>query len=136
MSPLHRCLSCKTLHYFPISSPPPPPILLWVSQCNWVWMDVMLCYCRAIGRIGSSYLKREEYEDAIKWFNKSLAEHRAPDILRKLQQVSSFLHFKSLDFGAFCSLVASVCCIGREHEELISFPCVSIINFGIDFIGK
>jgi len=40
---------------------------------------------RAYGRIGNSYLKLDNLEEAIKYFNKSLTEHRTPEILGKLR---------------------------------------------------
>ncbi|CAJ0640877.1 7380_t:CDS:10 [Entrophospora sp. SA101] len=39
----------------------------------------------AYGRIGNSYLKLDNLEEAIKYFNKSLTEHRTPEILGKLR---------------------------------------------------
>lgn len=41
---------------------------------------------RAFGRIGTAYSKREDYNNAIKFFQKSLTEHRTPDILNKLKE--------------------------------------------------
>ncbi|KAK1924478.1 chaperone [Papiliotrema laurentii] len=41
---------------------------------------------KAFGRIGSSYLKMDDLENAIKYFQKSLTEHRTPDILTKLRE--------------------------------------------------
>jgi stress-induced-phosphoprotein 1 len=38
-----------------------------------------------LGRIGNSYLKLKNFEQAIKYFEKSLTEHRTPDILTKLR---------------------------------------------------
>lgn len=43
-------------------------------------------YAKAYGRIGSSYLKMDDLENAIKFFQKSLTEHRTPDILTKLRE--------------------------------------------------
>jgi len=40
----------------------------------------------ALGRIGSSYVKLDNLAEAIKYFQKSLTEHRTPDILAKLNE--------------------------------------------------
>lgn len=40
---------------------------------------------RALGRIGSAYIRKEDYDNGIKYLNKSLTEHRTPDILAKLK---------------------------------------------------
>ena len=44
---------------------------------------------KAYGRIGSAYSKftPPDYENAVKYFQKSLTEHRTPDILNKLREV-------------------------------------------------
>ncbi|KAG6820167.1 hypothetical protein H0H93_004430 [Arthromyces matolae] len=42
---------------------------------------------KAYGRAGSAYVKKGDHPNAIKYFNKSLAEHRTPDILNKLREV-------------------------------------------------
>jgi stress-induced-phosphoprotein 1 len=41
---------------------------------------------KAYGRIGTAYTKKDDLVSAIKFFNKSLAEHRTPDILNKLRE--------------------------------------------------
>jgi stress-induced-phosphoprotein 1 len=41
---------------------------------------------KSYGRMGSAYMKKEDYGSAIKYFNKSLTEHRTPDILAKLKE--------------------------------------------------
>ncbi|TFK29336.1 hypothetical protein FA15DRAFT_398590 [Coprinopsis marcescibilis] len=41
---------------------------------------------KAYGRIGSAYQKKGDAENALKYFNKSLTEHRTPDILNKLKE--------------------------------------------------
>ncbi|KAG0293414.1 Hsp90 cochaperone [Linnemannia gamsii] len=41
---------------------------------------------KALGRIGNAYAKQNKLPEAIKYYGKSLAEHRTPDILAKLKE--------------------------------------------------
>ncbi|KAF3989285.1 hypothetical protein FT663_02832 [Candidozyma haemuli var. vulneris] len=40
---------------------------------------------KSFARIGNSYLKKDDLENAAKYFDKSLTEHRTPDVLTKLR---------------------------------------------------
>ncbi|KAG2013467.1 cytoplasmic protein, variant 2 [Coprinopsis cinerea AmutBmut pab1-1] len=42
---------------------------------------------KAYGRVGTSYQRKGDLENALKYFNKSLTEHRTPDVLNKLKEV-------------------------------------------------
>lgn len=42
-----------------------------------------------MGRIGSAYAKLDDFDNAIKYFNKSLAENRTADILTKLRETEA-----------------------------------------------
>jgi stress-induced-phosphoprotein 1 len=41
---------------------------------------------KAYGRIGAAYAKKGDLAQAIKFFEKSLTEHRTPDVLNKLRE--------------------------------------------------
>ena len=53
-----------------------------------VRVHVCVCVCRALARKGSVYLRQEQWQDAIKWFDKSLAEHWDQEVVKKKQKVS------------------------------------------------
>jgi len=42
---------------------------------------------RAFGRMGNAYHKKDDLDNAIIYFNKSLTEHRNPEILTKLKEI-------------------------------------------------
>ena len=43
---------------------------------------------RALARVGNVHYKQQNWEQAVKFFDKSLAEHRNPDIVTKKNDVS------------------------------------------------
>ena len=71
-----------------------PFVLLYASSCG---MSLCLIVnindvCRAYGRIGNAYNKQGKLAEAIEAYNKSLVEHRTPEVLKKVQEVGYF-HF-------------------------------------------
>ena len=52
---------------------------------------VSFSFARAYARIGNVQLKRKNYEEAINFYQQSLAEHKIPDNAKKLQQAKRLL---------------------------------------------
>ena len=46
---------------------------------------------KAYARIGNSYMKKEDKEQALLWFDKSLSEHRDPEIVKKQKELEKFV---------------------------------------------
>ena len=51
---------------------------------------------RALARIANAYVKKDELKEALLFYNKSLAEHRDPEIVKKTQQVWQYTVTSSL----------------------------------------
>ena len=49
---------------------------------------------KSFARIGNSYLKKDDLDAAAKYFDKSLTEHRTPDVLTKLRQTQREIKIK------------------------------------------
>jgi stress-induced-phosphoprotein 1 len=48
-------------------------------------------FCRAYARMANVKTQEKDYENALKYYNHSLSEHRNPDILTKKQEVEKIL---------------------------------------------
>ena len=57
------------------------------SNCLTIFLSVCYVFHRAFARWGTSYMKSQEYQQAIVYFDKSLTEHRIPETLKKRQEV-------------------------------------------------
>lgn len=77
-----RKLWTRAVRYFPPSS---VRLLPTDFQFYKLRADYKLV-AKAYGRIGTAYTKKDDLAAAIKFFNKSLTEHRTPDILNKLRE--------------------------------------------------
>src|SRR5690606_5806415 len=52
------------------------------SKCD---VGCLLTSVRAFGRIGTAYQKQGDLANAVEYYQRSLTEHRTPDILTKLR---------------------------------------------------
>lgn len=77
---------------------------------------------RAMTRIGSCKVKLGDLEEAIRWFNKALTEHRNPDTLKKLQDVEK--QKKDAEVQAYINpdLAAEEKAKGNERFKAADYP--------------
>lgn len=60
-----------------------------LPTCTHIRMQIRADYklvAKALGRTGNAFSKKGDLANAIKYYNKSLTEHRTPDILTKLRE--------------------------------------------------
>ena len=67
---------------------------------------------RALARMGNVYYQQKEWKEAIKYFDKSLTEHRNADVLKKKQMVR-----------CSCVFSASVCVCVRASVRVSVSVC-------------
>ena len=46
---------------------------------------------KAFARIANAHSKLNQHEEALKFYHKSLSEHRDPAVVKKVQQIGTFL---------------------------------------------
>ena len=56
------------------------------EYCIELYLGTSCSVDRALARIGNAHMKNDEPKEAIFFYNKSLAEHRDPDIVKKTLQ--------------------------------------------------
>jgi len=49
---------------------------------------------KAFARIGTAYMKKDELQESLNYYNKSLSEHRNPDIVKKVQEIQKSIKEK------------------------------------------
>jgi len=49
---------------------------------------------KAFARIGTAYMKKDELEESLNYYNKSLSEHRNPDVVKKVQEIKKSIKEK------------------------------------------
>lgn len=55
--------------------------------------NVLFCF-RALARAGKAFMKKEDNDSALRYLNKSLSEHRNPEIQKIVQVVSLTIRLK------------------------------------------
>lgn len=67
-------------------------IYLWFCKFCLCWsfsiIETGIVVYRAFARVGNAYQKKEDFSNALLYYNKSLSEHRDSEIVKKAQEVS------------------------------------------------
>lgn len=85
-------------------------IYLWFCKFCLCWsfsiIETGIVVYRAFARVGNAYQKKEDFSNALLYYNKSLSEHRDSEIVKKAQEVSMiadliFLHCHIIPYYKF-----------------------------------
>lgn len=77
---------------------------------------------KAFARLGNTYLKKDDLELAIKAFDKSLTEHRTPDVLNKLRATQKELKKREADAYVDPEKAEEARLQGKEYFEKQDWP--------------
>ncbi|KAJ3007193.1 Hsp90 cochaperone [Thoreauomyces humboldtii] len=77
---------------------------------------------KAFGRIANSYMKKEDLTNAIKFFEKSLTEHRTPDILAKLKEAEKLRAVQEKEAYRDPALADAARELGNDYFKKSNWP--------------
>lgn len=77
---------------------------------------------KAIARIGNSHYKQKDLENALKFYNSSLSEHRNPDMIKKKQMVEKEIKERELLAALDPAKAEELKTLGNEAYKKGDFP--------------